>query len=862
MKKILQILFITTYLLYAGTSVTVVGSQTTVQQTVTYISPSTNNTNTSTSSSNNTYHRNYRYTSTRTHRYMPSPIKITIVYYSIFSEEDSKDGKRMRFNIAFSKPVKKDITLKYEIVPQDITLGQDILQSQYGSINVKKGSKSADIYLDVVDDSIKEDTEKFLLKIKKPAGNFKLDNSTCQGMIIDNDQDKKPSSASGDYIINGGNPIDTQIASTQTLALSVQGKPGFEVVTYDGYKTSKSCSSPSCKVVDDKKICTSQCTTTTYHVVETSEKMTVDTIILHRFKEYDPVSKECSLESSVILNDNTSKSGYKSNTNRYAYGKQNRYRKRNRYQKQNMNQNMNMGSNQSSNNMNNTRTRSRNCHRKNRGSSYLNENSSTKYLSLDSGESMTVYVPLDTAYRCVYVEVLGHSDKDKDGNIQQLKGVSDTFAIRPKSFHINAKDLITSGKNFDFNINASGVDFNTTAGYSQMQTKTFDIDVKDKIYSTNDLKIYDVIFYDGLSELKVLNYDEVGVLDIKVSEKPTNYYAIVDESNSYIEPDTKTITFIPEKFSLDYSIGYQNGASFAMFSNNVDEMNSRLRLDIKALNAKGAVTKRFTKNGYADDCNLTFEQSINKSAGQKVYYKYATDEKNAVLSDVKQSLSFILPKKDFINGELIGDIKESFARVKNMPQNPIELTTYKLDIVDTNYTSVTGLNNNQKKSYHYYARAHVAPDPFIVKGTYMSANVFYEIYCKSCDKSKFLLANNRSSIDSVYWYILPASIYLSKGICDIKTAIDSINHDGNILSKERVNPNQIDIKIKNAPYENKIIYTPKFDYLLFDRVNPSVVNHKFIVKFTSANSIWAGEGNLGNTVDTNISKNANMGIDW
>jgi len=866
MKKILFSLVGLTYILSAHTSVTVVGSSTTVQQTVSYITQPSGGGGSSTpsNSSGNNYNRTQNYTSGGSGTYVPPPpppIKLTMVYYSIFSEEDSKDGKRMRFNVAFSKKLPRDIVLNYEINPIDIEVGKDIKQTQKGSITVKKGSKSADIYLDVIDDKIVEDTENFELKIKKPAGNFKLENNVCKAMIIDNDQDKKPSSASGDYIINGGNPIDTQISSLLPLKLSIEGRPGFEVVTYDGYKTSKSCGSPSCSVQGNKQICSVQCTTTTYHVVQTSDNMNIDSIILHRFKEYDPVTNVCSQESSLILNDNIVTTKRNKNPKRH----------RNRYTNQITNNNRNQMPSFCSNsiaipqNIYNqyckTNSNQNNANNRN-NSSYQNANSTVKYIALKSGGSVSVDVPLDTAYRCVYLEVFGHSDKDKNGNVTSLHGTSDTFAIRPKSYKINMKKIIVSGEDFDFNVNAFSNDLNRTLGYGQIQNSTFNVSIKDQIFSTCDLNITNTIFIDGISDLKKLHYDEVGILDIKIAENPSNYYAIVDASNSFIEEDTKRAYFIPKKFDVDYSIGYEGNVTFAMFSNSVDEMNSRLKLHIKALNAKNKVTKRYTKNGYSYDCNLTFDQVINKNSAHKMYYKFGSDEKVVDIVNNPKKLYFTLGKDNFIKGEFIGDIKESFSRVKNLPEDPIELDTLGVDIVDNNYTTVTGSKNSLAKSFHYYARAHVAPSPIKVNGTSVDANVFYEVYCQSCDKSVFTVANNSSSLDSVYWYIIPQSLYLGRGVCDIKNSIDSLNHDGNIISMQRLSPNKIEIKVNKTPYKNKIIYTPKYEYLLFDRVNSSVTNHKFIVDFASGNSVWAGEGNIGTTVDTNISTNTNMGLSW
>jgi len=67
------------------------------------------------------------------------------------------------------------------------------------------------------------------------------------------------------------------------------------------------------------------------------------------------------------------------------------------------------------------------------------------------------------------------------------------------------------------------------------------------------------------------------------------------------------------------------------------------------------------------------------------------------------------------------------------------------------------------------------------------------------------------------------------------------------------------------PYADKIYYKPSVSYLRYNKfgfVSPHLDEHSFDVKFTTANTVWAGKGSTGYTVDTNISKKSNQNLQW
>ena len=80
----------------------------------------------------------------------------------------------------------------------------------------------------------------------------------------------------------------------------------------------------------------------------------------------------------------------------------------------------------------------------------------------------------------------------------------------------------------------------------------------------------------------------------------------------------------------------------------------------------------------------------------------------------------------------------------------------------------------------------------------------------------------------------------------------------------KVSNNQIHLKISGGlPHQDKIVYSPTHEYLKYNPFNLGTNSHSFKIIFSSESTTWAGKGDLGMTVDNNISKgNGLQKIDW
>ncbi len=801
--------------------------------------------------------------------YTPPPkpeVLITIVDNYIFSEEDAKQGKVMNFNIAFSKPLTSDITLKYNIQIDKtstaaITLGSDIREADTNTITIPSGTTSANIPIHVIDDSKVEDAEYFFINLNTPSSTtqrFSFINNQSLGVILDNDKKISSSKGKGNYKIYEHNTnntnIDTKIVYDD-IKLDIYAENDGDILHNITTSRSTSCVDVGCSQYTASsgatvEQCTQDCTTTVTTTYDYESTMDIKKVLLHRFKDYNNISKKCEGELQPLT---------------------------------------------------------------------IDEN-----ISISSTQSVTIDVPSDSAYRCAYIEVIGLSATDYYTMLPELySGVSDLFAIRPKEFLIEADKVVTAAKSFTLKVKAVGSSNKTSTSsstsqqnnntntksdsnsffsklyslfqskknssnsnninkkqvtrtsddvlnYNQKNNTTFTIKASDQIY--HEANITDLGFDFSGFEFKngswsnVIKYKEVGKVDINISENPSNYFAMVDNSNSFIKPYSKTIEFIADSFSVDYQSLYKN-YDLAFISNDILDANAYIKLNIKALNADKDVVTRYTKDGYAKDTNLTMKQSIyttdNISSGKRELKSitFSKTEANTIFdvngSDVDTVVSFT--KDDFLNGILSSDkIDQTFKRVDNQAINPIKLSTKKVSIFESLSPTIRGeKSNNNIFSDNYYVRAYV-PN-MTVAGNDVNATVYYETYCKSCDKSKFAYSNKKASIDSVYWYILPSNSY-DNSTCDIKTTLNTSNNSI-VDTLKKVDFKTIYLKVKKSPATNRVFYTPSYSYLFYDRYKTPVVKHKFDIDFTSSSAKWAGEGNLGNTVDTDISNTKNNSLE-
>jgi len=740
-------------------------------------------------------------------------MSVTISDYVIFSEDEA-DKSKMKFSIAFSKELPEDLTLEYTLEPgNNLTLGEDIENTlTTGSIVVKKGAKNATIEISVLDDDKVEDAEYFTIKLKQPSGNYGMINDTSIGVILDDDVkvDTPTSAGSGDYVIYEYETTDTKLKTkivNTGAKFDVYASEGFEIFLGETQEDEKTCDEPDCSIVtlptgQQVQQCITTCYITTTTVLKYSDAMNIDEIVLRTFKEYDADKKQCYAE----------------------------------YPKQVV----------------------------------------AKDINLTSGAKYTFSIPTDKAFRCGWIEITGHSEEDVNGTVTEFKGVSDTFAMRPNSFKIDleGKSLtnpLKSGEDIELKVMAVDPLNNLVNSYSG---KNFIEKVTDKFFgesSSFGLNINGESFISGMIK-KTTNYSEVGELTITVEESSPAYAQIDKDDNptTYkITPASYQVRVIPDHFKLIYTLkDFDEADKLTFIANTPTSMGAALFYTVEAQNKMGIITRRYTSGKYADNVNLNIHQATLTSPTRNLTLLYEDSkgsENQTFDSSSVIDVLRVINESDFSDGRTMDTVFENFARDSKEVQNPIELKA--VELVATEKTGVGGIkvtgisSDAAQKAFFYYARAHI-PSPQTSQGDTLDAKIYYEVYCKNCDKSVFLQADNSSSIDSVYWYILPSSVLsnLGSSVCDYKdvraldmSTINNIVHQSNT---------DLNVVVSQVPSKNKIFYTPINSYLQYNIFGTFLPEHFFEVSFSSASSKWAGEGTKGSTVDTNISKNLNQSLDW
>jgi len=466
---------------------------------------------------------------------------------------------------------------------------------------------------------------------------------------------------------------------------------------------------------------------------------------------------------------------------------------------------------------------------------------------------------IDKVYKDVSVEI---QYKDIVSGTQ-TDTMKDHFAIRPKKFVLNLPTTaVKAGNKFDLKIKAVDQSNKVVKGYAEKINDSLNITYKDKntTCTTGTLTLTQSKFVDGIYIDKNSKYDEIGEVDINVSEILGHEFAKIDSNDTpasqrLISPAGITVTFIPDNFSASIKLNDAK-PGITLYSSDLSNMGASLDISLKAISKNGSVVSNYTDGCYSKDTDI------------KIYYQHSNsvDSQNLITDQniTSKSSSFFgikIDKSKFSSGKVTQKMKINLDRNNTISKNPNQFTINKVQVSDGVTSSIANIISNNK-AHFYYARAHVASPQSSDSGV-INANVYYEVYCKGCNKNIFTQAKGKASIDGVYWYILPSSTITAFGssIFDYNNlrALDP----SKILKVKHINRDNILIKPKNPnePSKNRIYYTPIHSFLQYHKFGANLPEHYFDVIFSTSGK-WAGEGEQGKTVNTNIFKKQNSAIEW
>ncbi len=444
---------------------------------------------------------------------------------------------------------------------------------------------------------------------------------------------------------------------------------------------------------------------------------------------------------------------------------------------------------------------------------------------------------------------------------------TDDFAIRPFKYEFDLPSKVVAGENFNFKVLAKDFSLNTLNNYNETINSSFKITYKERktVCNTGVLSLSGASFNNGVL-LKNTLYNEIGILDINISEIVGSEFASIDSDDTplnlrEIPSLLSSITFIPNSFEVNWNLNNISTASgYTYYSDDPFSMGGKLKVSVKAKSYSGNVAKNYDASCYAKDTNLTITFSADGADTAPYVLKwkdlYHPSHSNSAaisfsLPVSSSSFKINIPKNYFSMGESNNTIMINFKREVNKAREPLKLTFSK---VKANDEDISGESSHNDVIKFYYARVHSPDYPNILGDTADDLPFYYEVYCKNCDKSVFTVANGTlCKKGDLYWYI-------NSSHTSLFGSVNSVSSDGGSIVSD-LKLNSLDLKAPSLPHNDTIHLTPSM-WLVYSSSNPSATSVDFDVTFLNADTKWAGKGKLGHIVDEKISVKKNRKISW
>ncbi len=475
----------------------------------------------------------------------------------------------------------------------------------------------------------------------------------------------------------------------------------------------------------------------------------------------------------------------------------------------------------------------------------------------------------------------------EDGGFSRVSCSSDTFSIRPKEIKIdiNSTNLI-GAKDYRLDLNSSvvGYDQNITPSNGSLDYQLI-VPVGCSLGSdSGNLLTSTINFIDGEANITNFKYDNIG--DIKVSFIDKGWSLLDQNSSNSMMSDCiigsgsnieiggkvgcnikgeELFSFKPDRFENIVTLNDFSSSGFVYLSNDKN-MSALLKLKIEAFLFDGTVASNYTHGCFANSVTYKFDL-INSDpldwsgSNAQNEINFYEDGNSSIDVGVAHDGEFRTDSQ-FFNLGVAQDLKIflNFNRDTAKAMNPFTLKKS-----DFNITSMSDTNSTLGKDFDrsgsdesvvfYYGRLHVSD--IETSESNCNAPIYYEIYCKDCNKSRYTFASGAESIDSIYWYInnISHSTQLQGSYQD------TVSSNGVVISDESLNGMKLSLGGLKAPHRDKIRLKPS-SWLVHDKFNSLQEYTMFGVSFTSVGINWGGQGELGLTVDTDISPKHIERMDW
>ena len=499
----------------------------------------------------------------------------------------------------------------------------------------------------------------------------------------------------------------------------------------------------------------------------------------------------------------------------------------------------------------------------------------------------------------------------------------DNFAIRPMTYSIDLNETrLIGGKQYRFDLNATRyanpADDSNVSGYNQTITQDVDRNVSEglklpitcinpRLNENRRALTTAITFTEGRNTTARYTFNEIGDVNISVDDK---LWTQVDRSlyntkgfSDCIENDARSTAnangqigcnisggkifhFFPQAFRNTLTLQdfhSANDGNFTYLSND-NNMTAHINIATTAIldditpatDNDNPTAQNYTANCFARDINTSIalitlpannEWLTNDSnATERINF---FEDKVTTHSELNATGRSRLSTREgnFTDGIANIMINFNFDRNISTPEEPFHIAKNDFNItqiIDQNNTIGSDFNRtiDQNSTFYYgrvYSTNYRGQSP-------ITTAIRYEVYCKNCAPMAFQ-AIGAQSPESLMWYQNPLHVTTDGNVTAFVAVGNSIiaNPNTNTITNNTGLDTTHALSLPNgtnAPYTDRIQMRPTTSpWLLHNLSNPLATTNDFMVEFTQTGQ-WAGQGDLGRTVDVNASVRTNRRMEW
>lgn len=542
-----------------------------------------------------------------------------------------------------------------------------------------------------------------------------------------------------------------------------------------------------------------------------------------------------------------------------------------------------------------------------------------KTISFENENLKTVAI---SDYTKAYKDVTFKISYDDNGTINYVCS-RDNFAIRPMTYSIDLNETrLIGGKQYRFDLNATRyanpADDSNVSGYNQTITQDVDRNVSEglklpitcinpRLNENRRALATAITFTEGRNTTSRYTFNEIGDVNISVDDK---LWTQVDRSlynkkgfSDCIENDArntanangqigcnisggKIFHFFPQAFRNTLTLQdfhSANDGNFTYLSND-NNMTAHINIATTAIldditpatDNDNPTAQNYTANCFARDINTSIalitlpannEWLTNDSnATERINF---FEDKVTTHSELNATGRSRLSTREgnFTDGIANIMINFNFDRNISTPEEPFHIAKNDFNItqiIDQNNTIGSDFNRtiDQNSTFYYgrvYSTNYRGQSP-------ITTAIRYEVYCKNCAPMAFQ-AIGAQSPESLMWYQNPLHVTTDGNVTAFVAVGNSIiaNPNANTITNNTGLDTTHALSLPNgtnAPYTDRIHMRPTTSpWLLHNLSNPLATTNDFMVEFTQTGQ-WAGQGDLGRTVDVNASVRTNRRMEW